>query len=601
MARGWRVPSLFLASLFVALSSAALSQTRPTKNILVLFFNSQTLPANIIAFEQLRALLEGLPDLDNQLFAEYVDDYRLKNGIPAVAKAIQEKYRGHRFDLVITVGRAPLELAVRYGSSLFPDVPVVFFRMEQRLLLKHLPPTFTGVVNRVDFVGTVNLALRLHPKTQHIFYISGSSPMEGFFRSAAREELAGLTSADITYLSGLPLNDLLPLVGSLPNNSLIIYQEMLQDGAGQSYISTNVSSLVAAAANAPVYGLYTMHFGRGIVGGVLNDPAANSRKGAELALRVLRGAPLSQLPIQRAPSVAPVLDWRQLQRWHISERLVPAGSVVLFREPTTWERYRWYVIGAAALVALQSGLIVALVIQGKKQRKLGRAVRSLSGRLVVAQDDERKRIAGEIHDDIGQRLALLCCDLDFLSEEPLDSKDRAEKKAACLSKRLHEISDDLQDVARGLHRPVLEFLPLSSALRGLCNEVSHRSGLQIDFLEREVPPELAPGLKACIFRIAQEGLTNVVKHSDASWARITLDGGQNLRLVVEDNGKGFNSDEMHETTGIGIMSMQDRLSSFGGVLRLRSRPGAGTFIEAKIDVSAGSGRDPSLHSSSKNR
>src|SRR5262249_15795777 len=149
---------------------------------------------------------------------------------------------------------------------------------------------------------------------------------------------------------------------------------------------------------------------------------------ARFAVRVLRGEPADTIPVSTANLNVVQVDWRQLRRWGIGEARVPVGTVIRFREPSLWERYRGYMLGIAALMAAQPGLIRVLRVQGARRRQAETEVRSsqaklrdsyehirdLGRRLLMAQEAERSRIARELHDDVGQQLALLAIDLELI-------------------------------------------------------------------------------------------------------------------------------------------------------------------------------------------
>src|SRR4029453_2258694 len=156
---------------------------------------------------------------------------------------------------------------------------------------------------------------------------------------------------------------------SLPPQTAILFTRMFRDGAGRAVISTPVAQSIAKVSNAPVYAMSDSMFGTGAVGGSAADIAALGQRGGELALQVLRGAEPSSLPFQTVTQGTPIFDQRALKRWSISDSRLPPGSVVRFKPQSTWEQYRWYIIGALAIIALQTAMIADLLLHRRRRRR----------------------------------------------------------------------------------------------------------------------------------------------------------------------------------------------------------------------------------------
>ena len=167
----------------------------------------------------------------------------------------------------------------------------------------------------------------------------------------------------VNYLSGLPTDELERRLARLPEHSVVYYLLVSEDGAGNKYHPLEYVDRVAAAANAPTYCWVDSAMDHGIVGGNLYSQTEAIRRTGQLALRVLRGEKADSIDTVRHRSELGQVDWRQLRRWGIDEARVPAGTVVRFREPTIWDRYKGYILAALALLIVQSGLIAGLLIQ----------------------------------------------------------------------------------------------------------------------------------------------------------------------------------------------------------------------------------------------
>ncbi len=213
------------------------------------------------------------------------------------------------------------------------------------------------------------------------------------------------------------------------------------------------------------------------------------------------------------------------------------------------------------------------------------SLEELSGRLLTAQEEERSRIARELHDDFSQRLALQGIGLAQLWKKIPQSEVEERIKVQGLLKRNHEISSDLHSLSHQLHSSKLEHVGLAPALRGLCEELSSKFKVQIEFTERGVCPKIPKDVALCLFRVAQEALGNVVKHSRAKQAQVELSSTSNgIHLRVVDAGEGFDPDVRGTHAGIGLVSMRERLRLVGGELSVQSAPMRGAEILAEVPL-----------------
>ncbi len=209
----------------------------------------------------------------------------------------------------------------------------------------------------------------------------------------------------------------------------------------------------------------------------------------------------------------------------------------------------------------------------------------LGGRLVNLQEEERSRIARELHDDVCHRVALLATELQFAAESIPDSGPELTEKVGEVFARLKELSADIHDLSYRLHPRSLERLGLSEAIGDLCHVLGERRRIQLVFQERNVPDSIPDDAALCLYRVAQESLRNVVKHSRAKSAEVELCGEEGeIRLMVTDSGVGCDPDQIRERNGLGVISMRERLRALGGRLSIQSAPGEGTRIEAVVPI-----------------
>ena len=209
----------------------------------------------------------------------------------------------------------------------------------------------------------------------------------------------------------------------------------------------------------------------------------------------------------------------------------------------------------------------------------------LGGRLINLQEEERSRIARELHDDVCQRLALLAVELQYAAESSPESGPELVEKVGEVFERLKELSSDIHDLSYRLHPRSLAQLGLTAAIRDLCREIGKRKRIQLVFEERDMPASIPDEAALCLYRVAQESVRNVVKHSRAESAGVELCGGhEEVRLTVTDFGVGYDPDQIRELNGLGVISMRERLRAIGGRLSIQSAPGEGTRVEAVVPI-----------------
>lgn len=206
----------------------------------------------------------------------------------------------------------------------------------------------------------------------------------------------------------------------------------------------------------------------------------------------------------------------------------------------------------------------------------------MTGRLIRAQEEERSRIARELHDDFNQRLALLAIGLQRLGHT-LESKTGVAAQVSDLYHMTQEIASDVHRLSHQLHPAKLQHLGLVPAIKGLCRELSEQYGAEIDFVHRNVPNPIAQESALCIFRVAQEALSNTIKHSGVKNGKLELIGNQGvLHLCVSDSGAGFDAQAISAKGRLGLTSMQERVRAAGGTISVESHPSTGTCISVHL-------------------
>jgi PAS domain S-box-containing protein len=696
----------------LAIPAFAANPSPASKNILVLYsFSERNLMSPVDLLKS--ALRAGAPWQLN-FDVEYLESPRFgRSGYEkGLVETLRDTYSSDKPDLVIVAAFPALQFAVKHRDELFPGVPIVFFSVDSgRLASQPVWPGVTGVTQTVDVGATIELALHLHPQTDTVAIITNNSELEKYFLAAVQVELLRYQNeVKEVDLVGLPPTQILERTDALPPNTVVLFQLAPQDSRQPAIGTWDI--LASVGQRRPTYCIFpAICLNRGGIGGVESGSNDQFPMVAEIAKRVLSGEQPESIPIVHDSTHEAHVDWRQLRRWNISESSLPPGTVVLYREPTAWERYEKYIVAGIVLIIVQALLILGLLWQRGRKRKAeailresekrfrvmanttpslvwmsdkdgnviylndrrieftgrdpsagladtwtafvhpddienvltanrhalekrGRfskeyrlrrrdgvyrwmldvaapringdgefagfigsasditeqkmaqeALEGLGGRLIEAQEKERTRIARELHDDICQRLSLLSLELELANRESNDSDVPANRRIEEIRQYYSELAGDVQALSHQLHSSKLDYLGLTAALRSFCREFSQQHTMNIEFDDEKVPNPLPRDVSLCLFRVAQEALSNGVKYSGATRMTVELRGtADQIRLEVSDSGVGFDAQAAKQHAGLGMVSMQERVHLVGGSFSVESRRNWGTRIVAIVPL-----------------
>jgi len=369
-------------------------------------------------------------------------------------------------DVVVPIGSPAGKFVAKFRDRLFPRSPVVYTGMDRRTL----PPdafannaTFVG--ESFDLAGLVEDMLALDPKTNHVVVILGATPLERYWAAEfkkAFEPFAGRVK--FTWANDLSFEQMLDLVSKLPPHSFVLLGLLMRDASGVTYNEDAALARLHAVSRAPISGMFQHEVGLGIVGGRLYQGELEGVEAARVAARILRGEPASSFPPLFIGTREPLYDWRELRRWGISESRLPPGSVVLFREPTAWERYWRPVVAAVVVMATQAVLIFSLLLQRRRRR--------------AAEADAEQRRAELAHlsrvASLGELTATLAHELNQPLTAILTNAGAGRRFLARPDPDVSEVRDALADITSETQRA----RDIISRLR--------------DMLRRDGPAEFAP-------------------------------------------------------------------------------------------------------------
>jgi signal transduction histidine kinase len=270
------------------------------------------------------------------------------------------------------------------------------------------------------------------------------------------------------------------------------------------------------------------------------------------------------------PSLAELIMDALQRAWHTDDPIVVEYELPM-EEPRTYE---------ARIVRAGADRLLSIVRDVTDSKRASELNRDFARRLIARQEIERQRIARELHDDVSQRIALLNIEIDQISAQVVSEESRARLRT--LSARARDVATDVHRMSYALHPSWLETLGLVAALQSLCRDVSKQRNLHVAFTNGSVPPSIDPNVSLCLYRIVQEALHNVVRHSGAREARVSITGDAgDIALQISDSGIGFDPKQV-QSAGLGLASMRERVAVLNGQLVITAARGEGTQITVHI-------------------
>ncbi len=559
--------------------------------MLVLYSDDRLLPANVAGDEAIRATLSAGTHGTVEFYSEFLDVDRFPGEAQQDRERdfIRDKYRERPPDFVIAGGGPALAFLVKYRTMLFTQVPIVHCAVSPAEIPKTLPDDrIVGIPLVAGPAPTIELALRIQPETRAVVIVGSSSIADRQRAMAQGGDFSRLKKrVNISWLTNQSLTELRQELARLPNHTVVLYRAMFRDSAGNTFTPRDALDKLAPASRVPIYGYYDTYLGHGIVGGSMVTFETIGRCAAQIGLRILAGAEPQTAARSEAQHPVPMFDWRQLHRWNINEKLLPPDSVVRFRPPTLWDSHKDYVIGGVCIILAQAATIVGLLLHRARRRRAEAFARDLGGRLINAQEDERRRIARDLHDDLSQRLALMSVELEMFGQKPPAQPEAIAGRMREFSGKVKSLSANVHELAHELHPAKLDQLGLVAAMRGFCRELATLKEMAIEFEARDVPQTLPTDMSLSLYRILQEALQNVIKHSGATCVKVQLTADSlELCLVVADDGDGFDPRAIQTNGSLGILSMRERVRMVKGQMSVKSRQGEGTRIEVRAPITA---------------
>lgn len=567
-------------------SHLALGAEGPAKQVLILHsFGRDYAPHNVLS-SAFRTELTGLSKGPVEFYETSIDATGL--GEPksdgALLGFLASHYSDHKPDLIVSFAGPAARFCLEYRDRLFPDVPLLMSAVDTRQL-KGVTPGSQDACDamRLEPTRIIECILQILPDTTNIAVVLGASPNERFWTDELHREFRVFENrVGFTWLTGMSLPEIKRRVAGLPAHSAIFYAQFIRDSAGVSYEYHHALAELRPSANAPVFGVFEDQIGQGVVGGPVCSGRNLGERAAQAANRILRGEAPAGIRTETEGLGTPTFDWNELRRWGISEGRLPPGSIVRFRQPSLWKEHRALILVAAGFLVLETGLIFLMLLHRARRRRAEAEARAMAGRILTAHEDERRRLARELHDDITQRLACLAIDAGLVGKAP---PENANGRVQAIQQGLARLSEDVHALSYRLHPSILDDLGLAEALQAECDGFSARESVPAQFHFRDLPPRIPREIALCLYRVVQAALRNVARHAKASAVDVSLrrlDRG--LQIAVTDDGVGFDPAASRNQPSVGHVSMRERVHLLEGELEIESAPGRGTTVLAWVPL-----------------
>ena len=587
----WAAAAAICLALPLASTSVSAAPDAAPKRILAFHWYAKDAPANVAFEGALQAVLTRDAGESVEYYAEYIESNRFPGEAHArnLRDYLRQKYADRTIDVVLAVGPVPIEFVLTYRDFLFPSTPVVFYTGAAVDVDLASQPGVTGVLNGDSYDRTMDLALRLQPDTTQAFVISGTPEREGILEREARRQLAKYEGRlGLTYLTDFPLDQLIATVKTLPEHSIVLYSRQSQDDPGRVLLPNDFLTLISRASAAPVYDPWRSHLGYGTVGGEVDDMPAGVETAANMMLRIASGTPPAEIPLATLPKV-PMFDARQLTRWNINEARLPPGSIVLFRDPTVWDRYWLHIAVTVLVLVVQAALIGALLLQRSRRQAAEAGLEQTRHELArVARVTTLAEFAGSIAHELAQPLTAILANAQAglrWVKGPSAKDDDLRATLADIADAARLANEVMVRNRRLFQHHVVQKQPLNvnsvvDDVVALARVRLEQSGVTLELsLDQDLPTVLADrvGLQQVLLNLVLNSV-EAMESVDTRSRRLEISTGSrdgHVRVTVRDTGVGLGGVDVDRLftafyttkpagTGIGLSISRSIVDAHGG-------------------------------------
>ena len=516
-------------------------------------------------------------------------------------------------DVIVSIGAPAADFVQRHRRRLFPTTPMVLTAVDQRRVqYSNLTGNDVAVAVNINYLAAFENILQVLPDTKDVIVVVGTSPIEKFWKEAIGKQAEPLTNQiKLSWTDELPFEELLKQASALPPHTAIFWELMIVDAAGVVHEGNLPLERLHAVANAPIFSYDESFFGNGIVGGPLLLVADTSQLTATVAVRILNGEKAGDIKVSPVEFSAPRFDWGQMQRWGISEKNLPPGSEILFRDPTVWEQYRAHILAVTAAILIQAALIFWLLYEHwRRQRAEILARNTMSELSHVNRLATAGQLSASIAHEVNQPLAGIVVNaqaaLRWLEKANIEEVREGLKRIASEGHRASDIITNLRAMFKSdvqektlvdINKLVLSVLALVRI-----DLQQHEIKLQTQ-LDDRIPQVLGNHVQL------QQVISNLVMNAIESMGSLQtralrlkteLSQSNTVHVSIEDTGTGIKSSDVAQlfkpmfTTkargmGMGLSICQSIIENHDG--RIWVSPGAtgGSIFQFELPTIANKG------------
>jgi signal transduction histidine kinase len=607
----WVARTCAAAALVVLLAAQGTAVAEPRRVLLLHSFGAHFEPWSAVAERFRTELTRRLPLVD--LYESSLEMARLPQPTEEapLVDYIRALFAGRDLDLVVAVGAPAARFFQKYRPQFFPSTPLLITTADQRTFSEAaLTSNDATVPSMLDLPKFVENILKVLPDTSNIAVVIGASPLERFWVQEMRQAFQPFAGrVTFEWFNDLTQEEMVKRAATLPPRSVLFYASVRMDAAGIPNDLNRVLARLREGANAPIFSYVDSSFGQGIVGGPVISTQELGRRAAEVAVRILKGERPGDIKTSPVGLGTPVYDWRELQRWNISEANLPPGSIVQFRELSAWKRYRWQLIAFLVALLIQSATITWLLmaLQGRRKAELESRQRALEV-MHLNRTAEVGALSASFAHEVSQ--PLLAVELNAeRAEQLLGAVPPEVGKAKEIVTDIRQANSLAMNVIRNLRNLLkrksnIQDCDLNTVIADAAQLLSPEANRQnIDLRVNGVEPALR--VQADPVHIQQVVLNLVTNAMDAMncstlgvrkiLVQTGLLGESTVEVSVSDSGPGIPEDKLGEvfetfyTTkeqgiGLGLSVARTIIEMYDGEIRAENRAGGGAVFRFTLPL-----------------